>query len=371
MKRSQIILAVVFLVISGLIYSALSANKKTYDKELKTENTTLYVPVRKVENKMQSLTLISYGQVLPNSEVIVSMEVQGKLKKGDVLMKPGMNFRAGQILYMVDNEEAFFSLSARKATLSNLVLNALPDIELDFPAEKKKWQDFLSNLRPEKKLPELPTMSSRELMFMTGRNVMTEYYNILSQESHLEKYYFVAPFNGTVIATYAEPGAIANPGAQLAKIAKTGDFEVKVPIGMDDLQLFRERSTADFTDAGGKLVAHGKIIRISDVINQQTQSADVYYSIAAVDKEQIYNGMYLNVSINQKSEKMTMTIPSASMKDGKVMILDNGKLRSQEVVVVSKIPDSLFVTGLKDGQKVLLERVDKIEPKFTYQGIER
>src|SRR3989338_6246065 len=114
MKRSQIILAVFFVLLTGSIYLALSANKKSYDKELKTENTTVYVPVREVENKLQSLSLISYGQ----------------------------------ILYKVDNEEAFFAVSSRKAQLSTLVLNAMPDIEFDFPSEPRKWMQFLDNLGP-------------------------------------------------------------------------------------------------------------------------------------------------------------------------------------------------------------------------------
>lgn len=371
MKRSQIILAVTFILLTGGVYWKLSSNQKTDDKELKTENTTTFVPVREVDNKLQSLSLISYGQVLPYSEIIVSMEVQGKLQRGDVSMKPGTNFRTGQILYKVDNEEAFFSLSARKAQLSTLVLNAMPDIELDYPSERRKWQQFLSQLVPQNHLPELPSMSSKENMFMTGRGVLAEYYNILSLEARLKKYFFAAPFSGTVIATYAEPGAIANPGAQLAKIAKTGDFEVKVPISMEDLALYKEKSKAEFTDASGKLVAHGKITRVSNVINQQTQSADVYYSIVPVNKEQIYNGMHLNVSINQKSDRETMTLPNAAVKNGKVYVLENGKLKSQSILIVSKIPDSVYVTGLKNGQRVLLERIDKVDPKFTYEGIER
>lgn len=362
---------VVFLVISGLIYMALSANKKEYNKEVKEENTTAFVPVRKVENKLQSLSLISYGRILPNAEVIVSMEVQGKLLKGDVTMKPGTNFRVGQILYKVDNEEAFYSLSAQKTSLTNLVIGTLPEIEMDFPKELQKWEAFMKDVNPRYQLPDLPPMTSKEMMFMTSRGIMTQYFNLKSQEARLEKYFFAAPFNGTVIETYAEPGSIANPGAQLAKIAKTGDFEVKVPIGMDDLETFRSKSQAEFTDANGKLVATGKIIRVSDVINQQTQSADVYYSIQAVKDESIYNGMYVNVSINQKEERETMTIPSAAVKDNQVQILENGKIKTRDVLVISKIPDSVYVTGLSNGEMILLERIDKVMDKFTYEGVER
>ncbi len=351
---------------------ALSANKKEYNKELKEEDTIVYVPVRQVKNKIASLTLTSYGQILPNSEVIVSVEVQGKLEKGALTLKPGVNFRKGQILYRVNNEEAFYALSARKSTLSNILLNALPDLELDFPSERNKWVNFLNALKPDSRMPELPTINSaKERGFLISRNFFAEYYNIMSQEARMEKYMYAAPFNGTVIAVYAEPGSIANPGGQIAKIAKTGDFEVKVPISMEDLELYKDNSIANFNDASGKFVATGKIIRISDVINQQTQSADVYYSIKANDGEQIYNGMYVNVSINKEAVKTTMTLPRVAVKNGKVNILENDQVNSQEIVIVGSIPDSVFVTGLRDGQQVLLEPLEKTDNKVTYKGISR
>lgn len=372
MKRSQIILISVFIVITGLIYMALSKNKKEYNKELKTEDTITYVPVRDVKNKLRMLTLTSYGQIMPYSEVLVSVEIQGKLEKGELSMKPGTNFRKGQVLYHVNNEEAFYALKARKSAFMNLLINVLPDIELDFPDHINKWTKFVDEIKLNERLPEFPLMTGKERLFMTSRTIISEYYNVMSQEARLDKYFYIAPFNGTVIETYAEPGAIANPGGQLAKIAKTGDFEVKVPISMEDLKLFKNESTVNFSDASGKIVANGKIIRVSDVINKQTQSADVYYSVSPLKDENIYNGMYVNVSIlNKKYEKKTMTLPVSAVKNNKVNILDGDKVKQQQVLIISSIPDSVFVTGLKDGQKVLLERVDKIDPKMIYKGVKR
>ena len=372
MKRSQIILLSVFIVLTGLIYMVLSNNKKEDSKELKAENNTIYVPVLNAKNEMRTLMLTSYGQILPNSEVIVSVEVQGKLQKGALTMKPGTNFKAGQILYKVDNEEAFYSLSARKTALSNLVINALPDIELDFPNERQKWMSFLKGLDPGKLLPELPYIAGdKERMFITSRTILTEYYNLKSQESRMQKYFYAAPFTGTVVAIYAEPGAIANPGGQIAKIAKSGDYEVKVPISMADLKLYKENSNAEFFDSKNKKIATGKIIRISDVINQQTQSADVYYSLKAMPEQQIYNGMYLNVSINKESTKETVTLPRVAVKDGKVKVLNNSILSSVDVMIVSSKPDSVYVTGLINGQSVVLEQVETNDSKVQYKGIAR
>ncbi len=142
MKRNQIIILGSLLVIFAIIFFVIAAKKKPAEKATKEEATAVYVPIRIVKNEEKELQIISYGQVTPMSEIDVAVEVQGKLEKGQILMKPGVNFSKGQILYKVNNDEAFYSLSARKTQLSNLVVSAMPDIELDFPSELTKWLKF-------------------------------------------------------------------------------------------------------------------------------------------------------------------------------------------------------------------------------------
>ena len=90
----------------------------------------------------------------------------------------------------------------------------------------------------------------------------------------------------------------------VARIAKTGGFEVRVPISMEDIDIYKSKGKATFTNSDGTMVATGKIIRVSGVINQQTQSADVYYIVKALEGEKVYNGMHLNVAIETDAEKI-------------------------------------------------------------------
>jgi multidrug efflux pump subunit AcrA (membrane-fusion protein) len=372
MKKSQLILIAVFLVFTGSVYFVLSRNQKPESKEIKESNSTIYLPVQEVINIVRPVEITSYGQISPNSEIIVSFEVQGRLIQGSNRLKEGTKFKAGEILYKVDNEEAYYSMNARKSSLATLVLNAMPDIELEYPNEKQKWIRFMNDLHPAQILPELPKMASdRERMFITGRNILAEYYNLKSTEARLAKYMYVAPFSGTVVSLMAEPGSIVGPGVQVAKIAKTGDHEVKVPIDIEDLELFKAQPSAEFYTTRNELIGTGKILRISDVINQSTQSIDVYFSIKALAGQTIYNGTYVNVSVNEKVEKETMIIPRIAVRDNKVAILEGDKLLEKEVLIVGQKPDSVFVTGLRNGQSVVLEKPEKINPKANYKGIER
>lgn len=372
MKRNQIILLSIFLLITGLIFVRVSSNKKTPIKEIKSGKTILYVPVGNVQNSARDLQLISYGQVAPATELEISFEVQGKLEKGDLVMKPGVKFKSNQLLYKVNQEEAFYSLSSRKSQLSNLVIAAMADIEMDFPSEKTKWTAFLENLSPEKRLADLPAFrSTKERMFITSKGIATEYYSIKSLEARMEKYFYLAPFNGTVVEVYAEPGAIANPGGRIAKIAKTGEMEVKVPISLSTIKKFQQEGLATFTDGTGRLVGKGKIIRVSDVINQRTQSVDVYYSIQAEKAELIFNGQFVSAAINQSAVIESYAVPRLAVKENKVKILVKDKLVQREVVIVGNKPDTLFISGLKNGDQLVLEQIEASTEVKVYKGIKR
>ena len=119
MKRSQIIIFAILLFLSSGIYVVLKGNQKTQSKTMKEENKTVHIPIKEVTNAPHHITLISYGQITPNIELNVAFEVQGKLEKGAIAVKPGTNFRKGQVLYRINNTEVSFSFEAKKASMSN------------------------------------------------------------------------------------------------------------------------------------------------------------------------------------------------------------------------------------------------------------
>jgi membrane fusion protein (multidrug efflux system) len=372
MKRNQIVILGSLFLIFAFIFGYIIIKKKPEEKLTKEESSIIYLPVREVKNVGKTLQIISYGQVAPNAEIDIAFEVQGKLEMGVRYLKPGTSFKQGEVLYRINKEEAKYSLESRKSQLSNLIVTSLPDIELDFNSETKKWTTFLESLQANKRMPELPEMkTSKERSFMTSRGVLTEYYNLKSLESRLDKYTYTAPFTGTVIETYAEPGAIANPGGRVARIAKTNSFEVKVPIALEHLDIYQRESNIKFTTADGQLVGTGKIARISDVINQQTQSVDVYYSIQSTGNKRIFSGLYLNAAINQKALLKSISVPRMAVSDSKVSILMGDKIVWKEIKVVGSKPDSVFISGLEDGLQVILDKVETDMKGKTFKGIMR
>jgi hypothetical protein len=371
MKIRQIVIFGIFLLISALIYFRLNSTKKLEKPTKKEKKEITYLPVKIAKNSLKEFKMSSYGQINPTVDLDISFEVQGVLEYGEKTLKPGVKFKKGQLLYQVNNEEAFYSLVARKSQFASMILALLPDIELDFPSEKNKWTLFFSRINNTELMPPMPSFTSnKEKMFFTGKSILAEYYTIRGIETRMNKYFYLAPFSGTVFDVYAEPGSLASPGLRIAKIVKTGDYEVKVPISIKNLSFFKKETFANFYDSQDQLVGKGKILRISDIVNQKTQSTDVYYSISVNSEMQIYNGMFLTVSISKMSEQENVVIPRIALENNSVQILKDGKVFEKNVVVLGNKPDSLYVANLSDGDQVVLERT-KIEKNKIVKGIIR
>lgn len=372
MKRNQLIIFGIILIFSALIYWRLKSQKPDSIELSKQTDTELYVPIRTVKNEVRNMQLTSYGQVSPIVEIDIAFEVQGRLEKGSTTLKPGVRFSAGQLLYSVDSEEAKQTLSARRIQYANLIIGALADLELDYPQATNKWIDFLNKVQPTSMLPELPTISSgKERMFLTSRNILSEYYNIKSLEERYKKYTYRAPWSGTVVEVISEPGSIINPGVKIARIAKTGDFEVNVPITLSQLNLFKSKGSATFYNSKNEKVGSGKIVRISDVINQKTQSVDVFYSIKAEKEAMIYNGMFVNATIDQMATVSSMAVPRMAVKDNSIQVLKDNQLVVKEIEIVNSKPDTVFVTGLNNGENVVLEHIQTTQKITKYKGVKR
>ena len=73
------------------------------------------------------------GRLSSQEEVDLSSEVQGKYYRADVVLKEGTNFKKGDLLVRIFDEEAKNNLKASKSRFMNGIAGILPDIRIDFP----------------------------------------------------------------------------------------------------------------------------------------------------------------------------------------------------------------------------------------------
>lgn len=373
MKTRHFFIIAFVLLILGLIYYPILQTKESEDSGSKPKNQSNFLPVSTAKNNKRITPLEAYGKILSNQEIDITMEVQGILDQELPALKVGKSFSEGSILLKVERTEALYNLLARRSSFINLIATLLPEISIDLPDEKSKWEDYLNALNPAKELAPLPeTKSRKEKLLLVSRNIPSEYYNIKALETQVEKYYYEAPFTGTVTASFVSPGAMVTPGMRIATIAKTNDHEVEAPVSIEHISQFERVDTVYFTDYKSDTIGQGSFIRKSKMINQQTQSVPCFFSIEPVKGKELIQGSFVNLSVTLPLYDSSIALPENAIINGKVQILQDSLVVEKPVTILGEKTDSVFVKGINDGEEVILEPITLIEGDSNkYVGVKK
>lgn len=358
-KRQAIILAVTSILLLIIVWRLATGKGEGEKAKENTNENKKFVKVHTIHNDTIEIRINGYGRVASSRNIALTAEVQGVLLSSGFELKSGETFFQGQILYKINDKEAQLALKARKSAYLNIVASTLADIKVDFSDNFSKWSTFLDNIDLDANLPELPEIkSSKEKTFLASRNVLGEYFNIKGDEERLKKYNVFAPFNGSVVDVTSEIGGVVNPGTPIATIIKTVGLEVAIPVNTSDISLIKIGNNAELFSQDKTISFSGKVSRIAQNINSNTQSIDVFINIESNDKAKLFNGMYLEASIYAGNVYDADEIPRrALLNDGRVFIVQDSILLKKELSIIKKNKNTVIVKNLLDNDLVVIEPV--------------
>ena len=363
---SSIILMIIIYYIGyysykmGIDYGVQNAEDIRKEKEIKAENDTTgpkYVKTVLINNQTRPLTISSFGRVASTSNINLSSEVQGKLSS-NISLKKGTEFTKGQLIIKINDKDAQLAIKARKSNYLNIISLSIPDLIVDFPDEHKKWSAFFNSIKVEKNLPSFPDfVNSKEKNFIISRNILSEYYNIKSDEERLKKYNITAPFEGTIIEAYTDEGAIINPGSPIIKIIRKGKLEIEIPIPVQNKSFVKIGNKVQLTENNEQF--EGSISRIGEFVNSNTQNLSVYVTINNEIGKLLYDGMFMDAIIICEGVENVTEIPRRAIFNKNSIYTVNKNLRlipTQLDIVVTK-ENSFIVKGLSDSTRIVIEPV--------------
>ncbi|MCP5052378.1 MAG: HlyD family efflux transporter periplasmic adaptor subunit [bacterium] len=351
-----IILLVVMLLAAYLGMKVLSGMRKAPEKKAPKE-TKRFVKVEKVAYRDIESEVTGSGRIASTQQVDVISEVQGKILAGDVPLKKGQSFKKGTLLFRVHDGEARLNLLSRKSRFLNAIANLLPDFKVDYPGSYKNWTAFLGSIDIEKDLPSLPTINStQEKIFLAGRNILSDYYSIKSDEVRLKKYAFYAPFTGTFLSVNLEAGSVANPGGRIGQIIRTDRLELEVPIEVENADWIKPGESVRVTTENGSREWTGRVARKSEFVDPRTQSISVFVRLESSTDNPLYLGIYLKAIFPGAIVKDAMEIPrNAVFNSNEVFIVKEGRLSKREVNVLKVDEKTLIFSGLDEGLDLVVE----------------
>lgn len=291
------------------------------------------------------------GTLVPMKSVAVSFAVGGTLEQGERALEQGMKFSKNQLLFQVNNEQAFLQMLAVKKELKKNLTALLPQIKTQFPLELEKWNAFVATIEPGSLLQELPAMKSREeQQLMKQHQIQEDHAKIRAMESGMAAFFYLAPFDGTLIEINAKPGKTIAKGQTIARISPKGSLQVKCQLEQVAFNAF-DSFTEIALFQGSKKVGTAKILNTAP--NPENPALqDLYLTVPA--KENLQAGAEVAVHFSGKSKPVYFKVPASAVKSGKVSVLAGANAVEQNVSVIRQEKDSLLLTGLKNGDKLIL-----------------
>lgn len=310
-----------------------------------------------VKNTAVPTTLEIQGRLEAFNKIGLFSEVTGTLQATGRPFKVGTYFPKGAPLLRIDDSETRLSLQAQKASLMNAIAMMMPDLKIDYPASFSKWDNYLADFDIDAPLQPLPEASDRaEKLFVSGRNLYTQYYNIKSVEERLSKFVIPAPFSGVLTAANIDVGAVVRAGQQVGELMATGSYELVATVPLSQL---------DFLKTGSKVQLHsedidgswsGSIKRISDQIDPGSQTVNVYIGVSG---KSLREGMYLRGEADAKTLTNAVEIDRNWLIDQRMVytLLQDSILKFTPVEVLKFDRNTVVVSGLEDGTALITNKI--------------
>lgn len=371
--RKLIISAVVggLIIFGSLYFAGLIAGSKD-SKRPKPQKVVKTVFVDTIKNSVIPIVVPANGNLKAKRRVELFSEVQGVFRSGSKLFRTGQEYNAGQTLIRIDANEYYASVQSAKSNLYNLLTSIMPDLRLDYPEIYPKWQEYLNGFDLNSTTPKLPEMTSeKEKFFISGRGIISNYYNVKNLEQRLSKYNISAPFKGVLTDALVTEGTLVRVGQKLGEYINIGVYELEVSIS---------KTYGDFLKVGKKVALSnldktqeymGEVTRVNGRVDQNSQTITVFIEVSG---ENLKEGQYLEANLQAKEEQNAIEIDrSLLLENNQIFVVRDSILDlinvdpvyfTDKKVVLKNVPDSEVIiakalTGAYAGMLVKVFDADK------------
>ena len=383
MKARKFIVFIILLLVTGLLFMVGSLSYQSgvsygeaHAEEIRSSKikdvspvlTEKFANIQKVKNESHPVTVSGSGRVLPGTIINISTEVQGVLNSS-IPLKKGTSFSKGNLLFKIRDIDAKLMLAARKSSYLSLWTSVLPDLATDHSDNYDKWYTFFNSITVDQPLEDFPSFSSaREKNFIISRNLLAEYLNIKSNEYKLTKYNQIAPFNGSIVESYSDQGAIVNPGSPVIQVMRNDKLEIEIPVPVKYMQKIKVGSKVALSE--NNVEFEGTVLRKGNFINANTQSVPVY--VKPDGNHPLYYGMYVQAIMEFEDSEQVSRIPrKAVFGKNKIYSFNlDSTIRELEINVRSSDDKYYYVDNLRDSllfvsQPLINAKLDsKLTPVF-------
>lgn len=352
-KRKLILslLGVLLIVMSFYVANIIIQSKKTPTPRPVKVVKTVFVDT--VQNTSVPIMVPANGNLVAKHRVELYSEVQGVFRRSNKLFKPGQQYRQGELIIGIDASEYRASVQSAKSNLYNLITSIMPDVRLDYPEVSAKWQQYLNNFDLNETTPQLPELDSeKERYFISGRGILTSYYNVKNLEERLSKYNIRAPFSGVLTEALVTEGTLIRSGQKLGEFIDTGVYELEVALSKTFSDLLQVGKKVELVNLERTQTYTGTVTRINARVDQNSQTITAFIEVS---DPSLKEGMYLEANLHAKEEENAIEIDRGLLLEGdRIFVVRDTVLDLLDVkpvyftdksVVLKEVPDGITIVS--------------------------
>lgn len=353
-KGISIILAVLLLAGAFFLAKYLIDNKQKpkprFNKIVKT------VFTETVENKAIPVLITANGNLEAKNKIEIYSEVQGVLMPTSKDFRAGTSYKKGQTIVKINSDEFYANLQAQKSNLFNALTAIMPDIRMDYPEEYNKWETYVNSFSINTSIAPLPlTVTDKEKFFISGRGILTSYFNVKNLEVKLAKYNLRAPFDGILTESLVNPGALVRSGQKLGEFINPSVYEIGVSVKSEYRNLLEVGKSVELSNLEKTTSWVGKVVRINGKVDASTQTIKAFIQVSG---KELKEGQYLEVILEARSQDNAYEVSRKLLVDNsKLYVVKDTVLALESVNVAFENKNTVIVTGLPNGTKLLSKLV--------------
>jgi len=295
------------------------------------------------------------GDVRPRYESALGFRVGGKIveRKVDV----GATVKRGDVLMRLDPQDLRLAESQARATLR------AAETERDLArADHKRHVD----LRAQNFVSQAVLDAKVSALRAAQANVDAARAGLSGQSNQATYASLAADADGVVTAIEAEVGQVVQPGAPVARVARTEEKDVVIGIPEDRVEHLRQAAAVTvrlWANADERIP--GKIREISPVADTASRTYTVKVSIP--DMPDVRLGMTATVELKASPHAASgLRVPLTALVQNKgassVWVVENGAVKLVPVQVTAQAGNDVLIAGdVKSGQHVVTAGVNQLE----------
>lgn len=301
----------------------------------------MMAPVRKIPANVQA-KFISTIKAESKGVVINLVDVGSFIKQGEMIAE------------LSDTQSKL-----REQELSDAVASASARFRF-FQSENSRLTDLLS-----KSLISQSELDQNQSEYLSAKSEQAQAKSRHEQyKDQVTKLTITAPFSGSVMQQFAQPGQLLNSGDNVIEFMQAGNIEVVVNIPFKYKSTIKHKAIWQIlTQSGEKIPA--TISKFIPAATGMSRTIEVHLSI---EDNNLWSGEAVNVLVPTQASKKVITVPRDALvirKNGAyVFIVKDNKAHKIDVTTGMAQDELIEVSGLLSvNDKVIIRGNERLRPK--------